>query len=465
MFRIAFTVIVAVFAALAPAAAQPLRFIIGLPAGGAIDGYARVIADPVAQAMGKSAVIENRPSASGNLAALFVHQAPADGHTIWVGTMANTEINPHIFDNLRWSMKDFLPIVKGVQAPLVLVTHPSVPAKTLNELVAWLKANPGKHAYASYSAGTPSHFLGAQFNEKFGLDLAHVPFPGSAPQTVATGALATIVDLIEATSQRFNRHVVSYDLEQQVGLLSQVAISLGINAPPNWLLWQPWNNFLLMVIMIWIQTGFALVVLSAAIKLRLLFLGTLAICFPGFFVVQVLVVFGQVQRAAVLPREVHVDRHRLPEKEVPVLQDGPHKLWESDLIVDYLLRTYPEAAARSADVPKLAPWLARPDRHWHDMTVLATIATCASSIVNLRLMASDGITPDNSDYLARQRVRVERCLDWLDGEASEEGFAPGWFSIMDIAFICPMAFADALRIACLATGSKDLDALRGAALL
>lgn len=184
MFRIAFSVIVAVFAALAPAAAQPLRFIIGLPAGGAIDGYARVIADPVAQAMGKSAVIENRPSASGNLAALFVHQAPADGHTIWVGTMANTEINPHIFDNLRWSMKDFLPIVKGVQAPLVLVTHPSVPAKTLNELVAWLKANPGKHAYASYSAGTPSHFLGAQFNEKFGLDLAHVPFPGSAPQTV-----------------------------------------------------------------------------------------------------------------------------------------------------------------------------------------------------------------------------------------------------------------------------------------
>ena len=100
MFRIAFSVIVAVFAALAPAAAQPLRFIIGLPAGGAIDGYARVIADPVAQAMGKSAVIENRPSASGNLAALFVHQAPADGHTIWVGTMANTEINPHIFDKI-----------------------------------------------------------------------------------------------------------------------------------------------------------------------------------------------------------------------------------------------------------------------------------------------------------------------------------------------------------------------------
>ena len=147
-----------------------------------------------------------------------------------------------------------------------------------------------------------------------------------------------------------------------------------------------------------------------------------------------------------------------PTLSIPVLQDGPHKLWESDLIVDYLLRTYPEAAARSAGVPKLAPWLARPDRHWHDMTVLATIATCASSIVNLRLMASDGLTPDNSDYLARQRVRVERCLDWLDGEASEEGFAPGWFSIMDIAFICPMAFADARGILAW-RGRRRLDAL------
>lgn len=147
-----------------------------------------------------------------------------------------------------------------------------------------------------------------------------------------------------------------------------------------------------------------------------------------------------------------------PTLSIPVLEDGPHKLWESDLIVDYLLRTYPEAAACATGAPKLAPWLARPDRHWHDMTVLATIATCASSIVNLRLMAPDGITADNSDYLARQRVRIERCLDWLDGEATEEGFAPGWFSIMDIAFICPMAFAEARGVLDW-RGRRKLDAL------
>ena len=174
----------AFFHAALPAAAQSLKFVIGLPAGGAIDGYARVVADPIGQALGRPVIIENRPSASGNLAALYTAQAPADGATIWVGTMANTEITPHVFDNLRWSMRDFLPLVKGVQSPLVLVTHPSVPARSLDELVAWLRANPGKHAYSSYSAGTPSHFLGAQFTEKFGLDLAHVPFPGSGPQAI-----------------------------------------------------------------------------------------------------------------------------------------------------------------------------------------------------------------------------------------------------------------------------------------
>jgi len=147
-----------------------------------------------------------------------------------------------------------------------------------------------------------------------------------------------------------------------------------------------------------------------------------------------------------------------PTLAIPVLQDGPHKLWESDLIVDYLLRTYPEAAARSAATPKLSPWLARPDRHWHDMTVLATIATCAASVVNLRLMASDGITPDNSDYLARQRTRIDRCLDWLETQVTDEGFAPGWFSVMDIAFICPMEFAEKRGVVEW-RGRRKLDAL------
>lgn len=133
-----------------------------------------------------------------------------------------------------------------------------------------------------------------------------------------------------------------------------------------------------------------------------------------------------------------------PTIAVPVLEDGPLRLWESDLIVDYLLRTYPAArpAAGSAR-PPLSPWMARPERHWQDMTVLATIATCATSIVNLRLMQPDGVTPASSGYMARQKARVENCLDWLETQVTGDGFAPGWFSIMDVAFVCPIAFCDA----------------------
>src|SRR5262245_64987 len=79
-------------------------------------------------------------------------------------------------------MDDFIPLIRGVVAPLVLVTHPSVPAKTLAGLIAWIKGNPGKLSYSSFTAGTPSHFLGFQLNERFGLDLAHVPSRNSGAQ-------------------------------------------------------------------------------------------------------------------------------------------------------------------------------------------------------------------------------------------------------------------------------------------
>lgn len=134
-----------------------------------------------------------------------------------------------------------------------------------------------------------------------------------------------------------------------------------------------------------------------------------------------------------------------PAMAIPVLEDGAVTIWESDLIIDYLLRTYPDASPRPTDSAQapLSPWLARPEHHWQDMTTLATIASCAGSIVNLRLMQSDGITPANSDYLARQKTRVEHCLDWLESRVTDAGFAPGWFSIMDIALICPLAFCEA----------------------
>ena len=162
-----------------------ITLIVPIEAGSSPDVYARLIAEALRGSLARKIVVENRPGASGNLGAQAVARAPADGATILLGSSGQCEINPHIFDNLRWSMKDFEPIVKGVSAPFVLAAHPSVPARSLDELVAWARTRPGGLAYASYAAGAPGHFLGAQLNSRFNLDLAHLPYRGSASQTAA----------------------------------------------------------------------------------------------------------------------------------------------------------------------------------------------------------------------------------------------------------------------------------------
>jgi tripartite-type tricarboxylate transporter receptor subunit TctC len=169
------------FAQLNPS--QPIRLIVPAAPGGAIEPYARLISEHMAKTLGRVIIIENRPGANGNIAAQLALDAPADGNLMLVGTQSMTEINPSAYDGLKWSLDDFIPLIRGVVAPLVLVTHADVPAKTFAELVEWIKRNPGKLSYSSYTAGTPSHFLGFQLNQRFGLDLAHVPYRGSGPQT------------------------------------------------------------------------------------------------------------------------------------------------------------------------------------------------------------------------------------------------------------------------------------------
>ncbi|MEY4654107.1 MAG: hypothetical protein RI884_2688 [Pseudomonadota bacterium] len=162
--------------------ARPVTLVVGTPAGGAIDAYARTLADQLARQTGGTFLVDNRVGAGGNLAAEHVLKAPADGHMIWVTTHAMFTINPSAYAALRWKQSDFKPIAKGIESPLLLAVHPSVPARTLPELTAWLAANPAKAAYASFSPGTPSHFLGFQLNERLKLNMVHVPYKGSAPQ-------------------------------------------------------------------------------------------------------------------------------------------------------------------------------------------------------------------------------------------------------------------------------------------
>lgn len=195
---------------------RPVTLIVGTPPGGAIDAYARALAQQLGKVTGGTFLVDYKPGANGNISAEFVQKAQPDGHTLWIGTQAMMTINPSVYPNQRWQQAGFKPIAKGVEAPLVLVAHPSVPARTLAELVKWAAANPGKAAYASFSPGTPSQFLGYQLNQRFKLDMTHIPYKGSGPQT--TDLLGGQVPLGFAQLQSALPHV-------QSGKLNAIAVT------------------------------------------------------------------------------------------------------------------------------------------------------------------------------------------------------------------------------------------------
>lgn len=161
---------------------KTVTLVVPTAAGSAPDTYARALAEQLGRMTGATFIIDNKAAASGNVAAEAVVRAAADGYTLLVGTQALNTINPSTFAQLRWKPENFTPLVKGVEAPLVLVAHPSVPARDFAELATWLQTQRGKMAYASFSAGTPSHFLGYMLNDRMKAEMVHAPYRGSAPQ-------------------------------------------------------------------------------------------------------------------------------------------------------------------------------------------------------------------------------------------------------------------------------------------
>jgi tripartite-type tricarboxylate transporter receptor subunit TctC len=136
----------------------------------------------MARTLGRPVIVEHKPGGGGIVGSQFVLNAPADGGLMLLSTQAIMEIIPNAHRDMRWSIEDFLPLIRGVTAPLVLVVNPGVPARTFPDLIAWIRRSPAKLAYSSYLAGTPAHFLGFQLNERFGLDLVHVPSRGAGAQ-------------------------------------------------------------------------------------------------------------------------------------------------------------------------------------------------------------------------------------------------------------------------------------------
>jgi tripartite-type tricarboxylate transporter receptor subunit TctC len=160
---------------------RPLRWIVGFPPGGGADTVARILAPWLSERLGQQVVIENRPGASTNLAAQAVINSPPDGYTLlFYG--ASTLVNTSIFQNLPFDVRrDIAPVCGLVVYPMVLVAHPSLPARSVAELIAYAKANPGKVTMASFGTGSASHLAGELFKMMAGINMVHVPYRGGAP--------------------------------------------------------------------------------------------------------------------------------------------------------------------------------------------------------------------------------------------------------------------------------------------
>lgn len=160
---------------------KPLRVIAAGPAGATADLIARLVTEPLAKELGQTAIVEPKPGAVGAIAVGDLVQSPHDGHTLLVGVNSLVSEIPHIV-KLRIDMRrELKPVAELARGGLVLVANPSFPASNLAELIAYVKAHPGKVNVASYSAGTLSHVLGLLLNQSAGIDLTHVGYKGSTP--------------------------------------------------------------------------------------------------------------------------------------------------------------------------------------------------------------------------------------------------------------------------------------------
>lgn len=160
--------------------ARSVRIIVATTAGGATDLAARVLAQWLAERLGQSFVVENRPGGNNNIGTEAAARSAPDGYTLFMANSVNT-VNASLYDKLNYNfIADFAPIVRTVSSPLLLMVHPSVPAKTVPELIAHLKANPGKLAMASGGHGSTGHMAGAQFMMLTGTKMVHVPYRGES---------------------------------------------------------------------------------------------------------------------------------------------------------------------------------------------------------------------------------------------------------------------------------------------
>jgi len=187
--------------------AKTIRWIVPWPPGGGADVLSRMLSPQLSEALKQQIVIDNRGGAAGNIGAELAAKSPADGYTVVFAYSGTHAINPSIYRKMPFKESDFAPIIQLASVPQVLVVHPSLPVKTVKELVALAKKRPGELTYGSSGSGAFNHLTGALFSMKTGTQLTHVPYKGGGPAAVALlsgeitmilGEPATIVGFVKS---------------------------------------------------------------------------------------------------------------------------------------------------------------------------------------------------------------------------------------------------------------------------
>lgn len=195
---------------------KPVRIIVPFAVGGIADTFARVIAQRLSDSYGQPFVVENRGGAGGNIGADLVAKAPPDGHTLVMGNIGTHAVNPFLMKSTPFDpLKDFAPIAHVLEAEGLLVVHPSLPVKSVPELISHAKANPGKLSYASGGVGTTSHLAGELFKSLAGVQMVHVPYKGNSP---------AITDVMGGQAQMIFATMPTVIQQAKAGRLRSIAV-------------------------------------------------------------------------------------------------------------------------------------------------------------------------------------------------------------------------------------------------
>ena len=222
----------------APWPAQPVKIIVPYPAGGSADIVGRMLARKYAEVLGQSFVVENRAGANGSLGAATVASAAGDGYTLMVSTTGPLSLNKLLYKNTPYDpVADFTPIALIADVPLLIAAHPSVPASTMTQLVAYMKANPGKVSFSTGGTASMGHLSGEMLQRATGASMVHVPYKGSAlaMQDLLAGVVGLSIDLVPTYLQHIQAgkvRALAVLSPQRVASLPDVPtlVELGINA-------------------------------------------------------------------------------------------------------------------------------------------------------------------------------------------------------------------------------------------